>query len=174
MEADTGDRAGCEKEDAETGVSGVAGFDLIATPSSGIIVENLKPALFAVLGVGRNSSLGGLIFVFNGGGGTRLLLDEGPGEEFVLLIPDGVSVVWFMWSGDAVRLPALLYEFVADLFDVRRSSAAIPFAIGDDGLGGISDGNLACSCSRRLLLIASFCGCDIFDSSRFVDHQRLM
>lgn len=96
MEADTGDSAGCEKEGTETGVSGVAGSDLIATPSSGIIVENLKPALFAVLGVGRNSSLGGLIFVFKGGGGTFLLPDKGPGEEFVLLIPDGVSVVWFV------------------------------------------------------------------------------
>jgi len=34
----------------------------------------------------------------------------------------------------------------------------MPFAIGDDGLGGISDGNLACSCSRRPLFRPSFCG----------------
>jgi len=109
MEADTGDNVGGENDGAEMGVSGEAGSDLIATPSSGMIVENLKPALFAVFGVGRNSSLGGLILVFKGGGGTLLLPDKGPGDEFVLLIPDGVSVVWFMWRGEAVRLPALLY-----------------------------------------------------------------
>lgn len=57
-----------------------------------------------------------------------------------------------------MRLPALLYRLVADLFEVRRSSAAMPFAIGDDGLGGISDGNLACSCSRRALFRASCWG----------------
>jgi hypothetical protein len=158
MEADTGDSAGDENEGTETRVSGVAGSDLIARPSSGMIVENLKPALFAVLGVGRNNSLAGLILVFNGGGGTRLLPGKGPGEEAVLLMPDGVSVVRFIWRGDAVRLPGLLYWLVADLFDVRRSSAAIPFAIGDDGLGGISDGNLACSCSSKPLFKASFCG----------------
>jgi hypothetical protein len=34
----------------------------------------------------------------------------------------------------------------------------MPFAIGDDGLGGRSDGNRACSCSRIPLFRASFCG----------------
>ena len=107
MEADTGDSAGAENRGIETVDSGVAGSDLIARPSSGMMVENLKPALFAVLGVGRNSSLGGLILVFSGGGGTLLLLGKGPGEEAVLLIPDGVFVVKFIWRGDAVRLPGL-------------------------------------------------------------------
>jgi hypothetical protein len=92
IEADTGDSAAGANEGTETGVSGVAGSDLIAKPSSGIIVENLKPALLAVLGVGRNSSLLGLILVLNGGGGARLLLGKGPGEEAVLLMPDVASI----------------------------------------------------------------------------------
>jgi hypothetical protein len=91
MEADTGDNAAGSNEGTETGVSGVAGSDLTAKPSSGIIVENLKLALLAVLGVGRKSSLLGLILVLNGGGGARLLLGKGPGEEAVLLMPDVVS-----------------------------------------------------------------------------------
>jgi hypothetical protein len=161
MEADTGDNAAGSNEGTETGVSGVAGSDLTAKPSSGIIVENLKPALLAVLGVGRKSSLLGLILVLNGGGGARLLLGKGPGEEAVLLMPDVVSI----WKGDAVRLPGLFNWPVADLLDVRRSSAAMPFAIGDEGLGGRSDGNRACSCSRRTLFRASFWGVsDIWDS----------
>jgi hypothetical protein len=107
IEADIGDRAGDENEGTEIGVAGVTVSDLIARPSSGMIVENLKPALFAVLGVGRKSSLAGLILVFNGGGGGLLVLGRGPGEEAVLLMPDGVSVVKFIWRGDAVRLPGL-------------------------------------------------------------------
>jgi hypothetical protein len=89
------------------GVAGVADSDLTTRPSSEMIVENLKPALFAVLGVGRNSSLAGLILVFNGGGGALLPLGNGPGDEAALLMPDDVSVVKFIWRGDAVRLPGL-------------------------------------------------------------------
>jgi hypothetical protein len=92
MEADTGDSAAGVNVGTETGVSGVAGSDLIAKPSSGMIVENLKPALLAVLGVGRKSSLLGLILVLKGGGGARLLLGKGPGEDAVLLMPDAVSM----------------------------------------------------------------------------------
>lgn len=165
IEADTGDNWGDEKELTGAAIVGVIISGLIATPSSGMIVENLNPVLLAVLGAGRKNSLEGLTLVFNNGGGARRLPAGGPGEEAVLLIPDIVSIARFACGGrgDTVRLrskgdPILLIWPAVDLFDARRSRAAIPFAIGDDGLGGASDGNRACSCSRRLLFKASFCG----------------
>lgn len=161
MEADTGDSGGVMKDGTGAATSGVTGSDLMATPSSGMIVENLNPVLLAVFGVGRNSSLEGLILVFNKGGGARRLPAGGPGEEAVLLASDIVSAGRLIrrGRGDTVRLrskgdPAL---FIC-LFDARRSRAAIPFAIGDDGLGGRSEGNRACSSSRMLLCTVGFCG----------------
>lgn len=161
MEAEAGDSGGDEKDGTGVTTSGVTGSDLMATPSSGMIVENLNPVLLAVLGVGRNSSLEGLILVFNEGGGARRLPLGGPGEGAVLLASDVVSAARSIrrGRGDTVRLrskgdPVL---FIC-LFDARRSRAAIPFAIGDDGLGGASEGNRACSSSRMLLCKAGFCG----------------
>lgn len=163
MEADTGDSEGDEKDGTGAVTSGVTGSDFTARPSSGMIVENLNPVLLVVLGVGRNSSLEGLILVFNNGGGARRLPLCGPGEDDVLLTCNVVSIARFVWRGrgETVRLrskgdPVLFIGPAADLFDARRSRAAMPFAIGDDGLCGASEGNRACSCSRRLLFKVGF------------------
>lgn len=165
MDADTGDSGGDVKVGTGAATSGVTNSDLMATPSSGMIVENLNPVLLAVLGVGKNSSLDGLILVFNEGGGARRLPLGGPGEEAVLLASGVVSAARFIrrGRGDTVRLrskgdPVLFSWPAADLFDARRSRAAMPFAIGDDGLGGASEGNRACNSSRMLLCKAGFCG----------------
>lgn len=96
IEADTGDNGGDEKESTGAVIVGVIGSDLMATSSSGMTVENLNPMLLAVLGVGRNSSLEGLILVFNNGGGALRLPVGGPGEEAVLLTADVLSTTRFI------------------------------------------------------------------------------
>lgn len=113
IEAEAGDSGGDEKKGIEAIVAGVEGSVLtireatMSAPfSSAMMVENLNPVLLDVPGVGKNNSLGGLILVFNSGGGIRRLPVIGPGDDAVLLIPDVVSMVRFKRAGigDAVRL----------------------------------------------------------------------